>query len=232
MFYLVLSVMRSEIKIFRLLFSACIITLYALIRQRLNNPTILLDMIVHVIALLVIKRDYYFLEFCKTGLIYVCVLLVTEAFKTLLHDSLLPNDLLADLLVAISVLITSFIFTVALKLGGRKRGSKLIFDVEISNNGKVSKAKAYWDSGNSIYDKGVPVIVVSNKIAKKIALDGKRNLLISTVSGTIELPVTDVELKIYYDKKTHKLYHTKAIVSDKIDLRGYDVLLHKEMEVA
>ncbi|MBO5776127.1 MAG: sigma-E processing peptidase SpoIIGA [Clostridia bacterium] len=230
-FYLVVSFTRSDISLSRLLISAIIMTLYAVNKSRLLHPTILLEIIVNVIALLILKRDYSIIEFCKIGLVYVTVLVVTESFKSLLYKLLLPNDLLVSLLFAVSVLITALIFKIVLKFGHKKSSAKLVCNVEILKDGKCAKTKAYWDSGNSIYDKGVPVIVISNKLANKIALSSNETLAIKTVSGNAILPVTEVELKIYYDKKTHKLYQTKALISDKMDLRGYDVILHKEMEV-
>ena len=101
--------------------------------------------------------------------------------------------------------------------------------MEIDSGGKIYSCRGYVDTGNALYKDGKPVIVVSGRMAKKLSLSAEDSLTVSTVSGVREMPLTELTYKIYSDKKTHKLYSSYAIISDKMEVRGYDVLLHKDM---
>ena len=80
-FYFVLSAFKDNISILRLSNSSRIIAFYHLIRVRLNNPTILLDAIIVVIAILILKKNYTLIDFVKTIALYGLILIVSKAFE-------------------------------------------------------------------------------------------------------------------------------------------------------
>ena len=73
--------------------------------------------------------------------------------------------------------------------------------------------------------------MISSRLAKKLKLKDSLKIPVSTVSGSTMLSGGKITLRIFSDKKSHKLWEVRYCISDTIVARGYEVLLHKEMEV-
>ncbi|MBQ4072593.1 MAG: sigma-E processing peptidase SpoIIGA [Clostridia bacterium] len=228
--YLTMSVVRAEISSIRLLFSAILIGGYSFIRLKLEHPTLLLDIIINVIALLLAKRDYTFLEFVKVALIYLIVILISTAFRWLIVGLFDPNEALLTIIVSISIVLTAFSVKVVNFVAKEGKKPKRCYLVEFANNGKSYKTKAYLDTGNMLYDKGKPVVVISPKISANLGLVVDREIAVSTISGVNLLKGGSTTIKIFLDKKAHKVLPIVYAISDKMNTRGYEVLLHKDME--
>ncbi|MDE7216412.1 MAG: sigma-E processing peptidase SpoIIGA [Clostridia bacterium] len=101
--------------------------------------------------------------------------------------------------------------------------------VIISANGKEISCKAYHDSGNRLYYKNSPTIIIDRSVA--LQLYGQNELCniddnaqIDTVTGKKKLPIITLDYLRTQDKKD-KIYGVMAAISDCI--KGeYKVVLH------
>ena len=228
--YLTMSLVRKETSLTRLLLSAIIIGTHSLLELKLKNPTLLLEIIFTVIALLVAKKEYTFLEFVKVAVIYFIVKLISTALEYLIVFTFDPNDTLLTIIVSISIVLTAFLVkTFDYVTKGHKK-IKRIYNVEVFNGNEKCKTKAYLDTGNMLYDKGKPVVIFSPKIVKSLDLKTDREIAVSTINGLSLLNGGTARIKIFLDKKEHKVLPIVYAISDKMNIRGYDVLLHKDME--
>ena len=228
--YLTMNLVRESSSATRLISSATILGLYALLKNKLENPTLLLEVIINVISLLVAKRDYTFLEFIRVATIYIIVRLISSAFKYLIIAVFDPNETLLTIIISLSIVLTAFSVKVVDFLTKSKKSAKKCYSLELLN-GKIScKAKGYLDTGNMLYEGGKPVVIISAKMASSLALNSDREIAVSTISGIKILKGGEVCIKIFLDKKSHKVLRVVYAISDKMYIRGYDVLLHKDME--
>ena len=230
-FYFVLSVYKYEVSAFRLLISSFIIAAFMQLRAKLNSPTLLLDGIVITVAILLVKREFSFKEFVKISALYGLITLLAKSFESLLIDFIEPNENLLSMIVCTSILLSVFVLKVVLKLVANAKPHRLVYSVELISGSATLKTKAFWDSGNQLYFKGQPVIMVSAEVANKLKLKNTLKIPVSTVGGRSILDGGELCIKIFSDKKSHKLLEVRYCISDTIVSRGYDVLLHKEMEV-
>lgn len=95
---------------------------------------------------------------------------------------------------------------------------------------------AFIDSGNGVYDEGIPVVFCSPAVGKKILSETfpppkMKKLKIKTISGEKELPsiVLD-EISVFFSAKPHTFKKITACFSKEISGQGYDVILHPDME--
>lgn len=101
--------------------------------------------------------------------------------------------------------------------------------VVISANGKEVSCKAYYDSGNRLYYKNSPTIIIDKSVALQLFEQNelnsvKDNTQIDTVTGKKKLQVVTLDYLRTQDKKD-KVYGVMAAISDCI--KGeYKVVLH------
>jgi hypothetical protein len=88
---------------------------------------------------------------------------------------------------------------------------------------------AYYDTGNTLYDKNNhPVVVICGKLAEKLPFDVIGDIAISSVTGIKILPLINLRLKVYYSDHKHKLYDVHAAISNEMR-RMHDIILHRDM---
>lgn len=228
--YLTLSLVREQSNAVRLLFSGAIWAFYLLIKENLTHPTLLLEVIIVLITILVSKRDFTILEFIKIVTIYLVVTLISRAFRSLLVSLLTPNETLLSIILSASIILTAFTVKVLYFLTNEPKKPKRTYLIEFYNNGKSYKTKGYLDTGNMLYDMGKPVVIISTKISTELGLMGEKDIAVSTISGLTLLKGGRTTIKIFLDKKSHKVMPIVYAISDKMISRGYEVLLHKDME--
>ena len=110
-----------------------------------------------------------------------------------------------------------------------RRKSRYEDFVIISANGKEVSCKAYYDSGNRLYYKNSPTIIIDKSVALQLFEQQELNLVkdntqIDTVTGKKKLQVVTLDYLRTQDKKD-KVYGVMAAISDCI--KGeYKVVLH------
>ncbi len=230
-FYFVLSALKEDASVLRLFISSLIVALYYEFKVKLENATLLLELIILTIAILVVRRDYTFGEFLKAIAIYGLITILAKSLENFAVALIAPNQALLSLIVCCSILLSILVVKMLTKLYDSPKSRKLVYSVMLVNGLIALKTRAFWDSGNQLYFKGRPVIMISSKVAKKLKLKNTFKIPISTVGGRACLDGGDIGVKIFSDKKSHKLLEVRYCISDTIVSRGYEVLLHKDMEV-
>lgn len=121
---------------------------------------------------------------------------------------------------AISELVTAMVYD-------RKKVSDYIYDVRImSDNGEVV-TQGYYDSGNTMTENGMPVVILSRKFARKCGICGQKSLFVSTVTGVKRLRASPVKIAVYFNGGTHKVYETFGAIAES-NVKA-DVILHSSM---
>lgn len=228
--YLVLSILRCECSTLRLLAFSFLYAVFSIIRERLKNPTTLLDLIVFTILILILRRDYTIVDFFKTSFTFLVVGILSLGVRLLIKEILDPNSTLESIFFSLSIVFTAFFVKIINRLSTPKRLTKRVYKVEVMDGEKRYLTKGYLDSGNMLYDRGEPVVVISKRIASKLSLTPDRSVSLATASGIGVLRGGKCMIKIILDKKTHKVLPIVYAVSDKIIGREYEVILHKDME--
>ncbi len=229
--YLVFTLLKTPVNAIRSLFSSIIVGVYTIHKGIIKNDGFLLSFIISTIAVLIAKKDYTFREFVKVVSLYFIVEILAKAIETTLENEVVPNENLSKLMVCFSILLTYFLLKLTLFIISSNKKRNCVYKVILQNGEKLFKTRAYWDSGNLLYVKGVPVILITNKIASKLQLKGNKMVSVTTVNGTTSLMGGDVVIRIISDKKTHKIHRVCYAISDTIVTRGYEVILHKDMEM-
>lgn len=114
----------------------------------------------------------------------------------------------------------------------RGRAARRIRDAVLRTEGREISVKALCDSGNTLTDclSGLPVMIVSEKLAREIVGDGDRGKLIegfvelSTVNGESSLPIVAVE-EVRVGGRRSRAY---AALSDR-NFDGYEIILQNSM---
>lgn len=91
------------------------------------------------------------------------------------------------------------------------------FNVKIKVGENVIASQGFFDSGNDVYYKGCPVVIVSDSCVKKYNLlcGIKRSVKIHTVAGTKLLPVFFAdEMFVEIDEKSKRFTSVAVAVSD------------------
>lgn len=229
--YGTLLFLRSEKSILRLISFAFLVAVYSFIRAKLRHPTALLDALILVIGLLVLQRDYTFISFIKTLFTYLIIYGISLIFKSILVDFLDPNDTLLSMILSLSIVFSTVFVRILTFLTLSKNRPKRIYEVVVFNGKKEYKTKGYLDTGNALYSRGNPVVVVSEKVARTLSLHRDRVVRVQTVAGEKNLAGGKAGIKIFLDKKTHKVLPIVYAISDKMNSREYEVLLHSDMEL-
>jgi len=113
-----------------------------------------------------------------------------------------------------------------------RRKSRYENQIIISANGKEIACKAYYDSGNRLYFKNMPTIIIDSSIALQFydsdELNGIRSKArIDTVGGMKELKVISLDY-LRMEQGKEKIYGVMAAVSDCI--KGeYKAVLHCDL---
>lgn len=215
----------------RILVASLIVGFYFVIKGLLLSPNPLLNIVISLIAVLVVGKDTSLVDLIKIIASYFIVEIIAKAIETYLLNLILPNAYFSSFIVCVSMVITIVFLKCLFKVAKINKLKKKVYLIELSFNGKSYKTKAFYDSGNLLYHKGVPVIMISDRLVQKLNLIKSEKIGVTTVLGYSLLDGGKVLIKIFSDKKAYKLSSVYYCVSDKMLSRDYEVLLHSEMEV-
>ncbi len=230
-FYLVFSVLGYDVSTIRLVIGGVLLALGEAALPMLKEPTFTFKIIVNLLVILVMKKEYGLSQFIRTITVYLIILVLSSGLKLLLIELFSPNETLMKMVVCCSILALAFCFKLLRFIGVKREKRRINYVVELACHGSKFKAKGYWDSGNRLYYNSKPVVIISKKIVKKMALQPSLEIPVQTVNGIRLLKGGKIDLKIYLDKKTHNIASVFYCVSDTILSEGNEVILHRDMEV-
>ncbi len=230
--YSVLRFTRGDLSAIRLITAALILTIAEYVGRAIDGLYCYAFIVsVTGIGLLVVKKEYGISEFVMVTVAYVAVSLTLYAVKGLIGMGI-KDDSVSSFVTVASLLVVDVMYRTIRSLAKGKYRKSPVTGVELAYGGKKIRAKGFFDSGNALYRDGVPVAVISEHVARKLGVVGMGSMAVSTITGTKLLPFADIEINLYSDKNGVKSYNSPVVISDKMVCRGYDILLHKDMEVA
>lgn len=97
----------------------------------------------------------------------------------------------------------------------RRKTACRLYSVEVAAGAKTVKTEGFYDTGNTLTEKGEPVVVLSEKLFRKLGAEAVGELPVMTVAGIRVMKKIPLTVKIYYGKGANKLYRVQGVVSDK-----------------
>jgi stage II sporulation protein GA (sporulation sigma-E factor processing peptidase) len=257
--YAALKTLRRKIKIYKLLLSAALGTVLAVFLPFLGGGIFVFALKVLAASLMVYVSGGYknikdFFAVFLLFLVYTFLLggLCIAALNFLnvdFSDAATLNyiaEIPIGLLLLCAVLFCCFIIRLARFIYKKKDISSFFRSVKIYIDDDVIDAEAYLDSGNRLYDKDYPVVVVNKKLLSKVLSDKIVNGLIlkkqknnlnalnthyidvKTVAGSRAMLVFKPQkIVIYFADGANIIDRLMIGVSE--EKMKYDVLLHGSM---
>lgn len=231
--YLTVKATGGAIKQRLLIFAAAIGAVFAASYPALKTGGFIIKIVLSAVMCILIATQRTPRGYLRTLLIFYLVsflfaggaLAVSELWGIGADSGLLP------LAVAGGILCAVVIGEWAVKeIYRRSRSERHIYDAElIGQSGRAYRCRAYYDSGNALYGDGKPVAVISPEGCNRAGLIKSGTLAVRTVTGIRNLDLVDLDCRIYYARGRNKIYHTRAVISESLSGREYDILLHRDM---
>lgn len=137
---------------------------------------------------------------------------------------LLNVDLTVKATLGLSFMGVCFLL-VGVKAFLKKRETAKILNASFMSDGKNISLRAFCDSGNSLTDEGVPVVILSENFAKRYNISaGERKINVSTVNGEEMLSVLP-KIEIEVDGK---IFPAEIAISN-VDFDNFDMILQNSM---
>ena len=234
--YIALKLNKLKIKAVRLIMVSIIGAIIAVIYPLIAKYNIILRILLSFLMVLLLAKYKSVWEYIVTLAIFYIVTF-TFAGGVMMLESSSYKDLASfkggieftPALTAIGVFVVFILmkfFTKEIYI--RKNKSLLEYKTEISTEFGKCEVKAFYDSGNCLYNENQPVIIISDNLYNQIK-GGEEDLIgINTLSGKNFLKLIKVRLVIYIDDNMNKIFNVNAGVSDKIK-KDFDVILHADM---
>ena len=124
------------------------------------------------------------------------------------------------LVTAISELVTALLYD-------RKKVADYLYDVRVMSKDGETVTQGYYDSGNTMTENGIPVVILSRRFARKNGIEGQKSLFVSTVTGVKRLRASPVKIEVYFNSGIHKVYETFGAIAES-NVKA-DVILHSSM---
>ncbi|MDE6967157.1 MAG: sigma-E processing peptidase SpoIIGA, partial [Clostridia bacterium] len=231
MLYLSLLTLKRKIKLWRLFLSSIIGAVYALFSPLISfTGDIVIKIIMAILMCLIVVK---ILSIKKLALLIATFLIYSFAFGGIIIGIMNMWQPFRETMsnpsnMNIGLMCTIFIITLAfcrktLQLIQKKRISEgNVKKVIINENKKIIREQAYYDSGNTLYYKGIyPVIVMD----ESLKFDGNAvgSINIDTICGAKNTDVFKLE-KIVVD---NRIYDSVYCVFNKLG-GSYKILLHND----
>lgn len=176
-------------------------------------------------------KDYY-----KTLCVFLAVSLFTGGVVFAIFFALnLPysTDTAISLMVLPVYLGINFTISLVNFLSRKASERKLLFQVQLTLKGKVVNGKGFLDTGNRVYDRGVPVIFIDKRLASEFidtSLFNLRKIEVGTIAGkTTKICFTADKMQIYLSDGEHTYYNVTVAVAD-LGGQEYSFILHPDYE--
>ncbi len=166
---------------------------------------------------------FYLITFCLAGAVFM---LATNNYLQQFNKVIefIPT------IIALGIFLAYFLFAFITKeLYALRQKHSLEYNVDISSDYGKCQTKAYYDSGNCVYDADYqPVIIISDKIYNQLKGGEEGYLSVSTIHGEQLIKIIKVELKIYQGVDSNKIFNINAGISAHLKEK-YDVILHVDL---
>lgn len=232
MLYISLLTLKRKIKIWRLFLSATIGAVYALFAPLIEfSGDIIIKIIVAFIMCLIVAK---MLSFKKLILLFAMFLVysfafggaitgimnMVQAFRETMSN---PSNINIGLMCSMFIIVLAFSRKVVQIIQKKHISEGNVKKVIINKDKKIIREQAYYDSGNTLYYKGIyPVIVIDESLKREEKAVGTMD--IDTICGSTHQDVFKLE-KVVVD---NRIYDSVYCVFNKLG-GGYKVLLHNDV---
>lgn len=166
---------------------------------------------------------FYLITFCLAGAVFM---LSTNNYLQK-FDKIIE---FAPTFIALGIFLAYFLLSfITRELYAFRQKYNLEYNVDISSAYGHCQTKAYYDSGNCVYDADCqPVVIISDKIYNQLKGGNEQYLSVSTIGGVQLIKIIKVELKIYQGADSNKIFNISAGISANLK-KNYDVILHVDL---
>lgn len=232
MLYISLLTLKRKIKVWRLFLSSAIGSVYALFVPLINftGDIVIKIMVAFVMCLLVAK----ILSFKKLLLLFVTFLGYSFAFGGVIIGLMNlwqpfretmsnPSNINIGLISSAFIIVLAFCRKILQLIQKRHISEGNVKKVIINQEKKIIREKAYYDSGNTLYYKGIYPVIVMDESLKNVdkavgAID------IDTICGSKHTDVFKLD-KVVVD---NRIYDSVYCVFNKLG-GSYKILLHNDV---
>jgi len=229
--YLTLLSMRAEQSVWRIAFASLLGAAFSAVYPFMTAYRFVVKIILSLAMVLILEKEFSWRNLLLTVILFYLISFVFAGAALLLENYLNDESLLAFAVSGGIVLSVGMIRLTIAFLYKRRSAAAFEYRVEVDKKGGgCLEAVGYFDTGNKLTDaEDKPVVVISRAFADRLAPEIVGELPVNTVAGVKVLPLVDLHYKIYYEKHQHKIYHSQAVVSDSLDGKNYQMILHREM---
>ena len=241
--YLTGCILKRDMKTVRIVASSLIGTIYAVFLPYISfRYDFFIKIILSFFMIIIAFRVYSVSDYVKTLLLFYVITFSLGGIiigcqnigNSLIVDSLLkPNSLVVSMIglvvIAMAFIAKHTIYVCSI-LYKRK---KYTYDIILSNQGKILATSGYLDSGNKLYYKTKPVIVIDEKIlsgiVNNIEIDAIDCVALSTISGDNTEPIYSIDKVELIQNNIHKFYENIYAIRSSRPFSNYKILLHCDM---
>ncbi len=232
MLYLTLLTLKRRITLWKLILSSIIGAVYALFSPIIEfTGDIMIKILVAFIMCLITAK---ILSFKKLMLVFVVFLAYSFAaggiiigimnlwqpFRETMSN---PSNINIGLMCSIFILTLAFSRKIIQLIQKKHISEGNVKKVVINKDKKIIREQAYYDSGNTLYYKGIyPVIVMDESLKSEDKAVGHIN--IDTICGSTDTEVFKLE-KVMVD---NRIYESVYCVFNKLG-NSYKILLHNDI---
>jgi len=238
---IVINILRFKVKKGRILLSASLGTAGAVVMPIIPLAAAIAVRIILAPLMILILRKYKSLkEYILTLLIMLAVTFgaggaVMAIFNMSVSDNYMFINYPQGGIVGLSALGIIIIFYAVKQLSLFTRvipQGRELYDVTVKIGDDLIKMKAFYDSGNSLYDNDYkPVLIIGNQYSECIVKGCKagENITLSTVNGRKETKSYIIEkVLIYICGQVNTIYNISTVISE-TSFNHYDLLLGRDI---
>lgn len=229
--HLTLLSQKAEQSVGRILIASVLGAAFAAAYPFIEEYKLIIKILLSLAMVLCLKKTFTIKEFAITGVLFYLISFVFAGASLLLSDYLSDETLLPFAVCGGVVLSVGAIRLMISYIYKRKKSAAFEYKVEIEkNDGTTASAVGYYDSGNKLVGSdNNPAVVISSRLAESLALEPAGEIAVNTVAGVKLMKLVNTKLKIYYENGAHKIYHAQAVVSDSLNSKDYQIILHRDM---
>ncbi|MDD3947704.1 MAG: sigma-E processing peptidase SpoIIGA [Clostridia bacterium] len=229
--HLTLLAQRANQSVPRILFASVLGAAFSVAYPFMEEYQIIVKVLLSLAMVLLLKKSFTIKDFAVTIITFYMVSFIFAGASMLLADYINDENLLPFAVCGGVVLSVGAIRLLTETFYKRKKAAVFEYPVKIENGtGGFTEAVGYYDSGNKLTgNDNNPAVVISAELAKRLALEDAGELAVNTVAGVKMMKLVNLCFKIYYGKSEHKIYHAQAVVSDSLNSKDYQIILHRDM---
>lgn len=162
---------------------------------------------------------FYLYTFLLAGLTYAILFAFPNFLKNYMYLPALLGGCITIVYIICKIIFNNIIYT--------KRQVAFEQNLSLINNKSKVDCVGFWDSGNTLFYKSFPIIVISDEVAKKLNIVTESNpkqIKVDCVVGSKFLQLQRIEKLVIFSNKAKTYLNQYVAISD--EKINYDVILN------